>query len=83
MYPLINLNNSYSRDHAELLYYFNPILPSFVYDKSFHPLNSLLLKARFSEAGFSNFDLGSIYYLLLWYGKVQNLILFSILQLLF
>lgn len=76
---LINLNNSFSREHAELLYYFNPILPSFVYDKSFHPLNSLLLKARFSEAGFSNFDLGSIYYLLLWkISKLDFILYFTI-----
>ncbi len=64
---ILDLSYRYSREHAELLYFFNTITPGFLYDKSFQPMNTLLLKAYISmNAGFSNFDLGPTYYYLLY-----------------
>ena len=78
---MLKLNRMYSRDYAELLYFFNPIVPGGLYDKSFKPFNMLLLKAAISNtAGFSNFDLGATYYHLLFKSSIfQYLYYFIIL----
>lgn len=74
---MFKFNSILSREHAEILYYFNAFVPSFVYDKSFAPLNQTLLLAVFNgRGGISNFDLGSTYYYLLFKLSIFDYILY-------
>lgn len=74
----INAYQKYGRPYSEIIYYFNAWTPSFLYDKTFLPLNKIFnLVLTGSTSG--NFDLSiAYYYLLLKIGLLDLFMYFSI-----
>lgn len=73
---ILRYNEVLNVPHGDILYFFNAITPSSLYDKSFQPLNRLFLLGVLNKGGFANFDCGSTYYYLLFKVSIFDFIIY-------